>query len=108
MLLYIMLACLMLLAALFNAVCLHNAYFLHLTFANTISFHALSWVIDKVCLFQILPCIMHSAFSQLSFLILCSHHFLYERAMCSREKKHFKITITIIIIILRHNCLFTR
>ena len=34
MLLYIMLAYLMLFAALFNAVCLHNVYSLPLTFAN--------------------------------------------------------------------------
>ena len=32
--LYVMLAYLMLLAALYNAVCLHNAYFLLLIFAN--------------------------------------------------------------------------
>ena len=45
MLLYIVLTCLMLLAALFNAVCLYNP-FLPLTFSNAFSFHALSWVID--------------------------------------------------------------
>ena len=45
MLLYIMLAYLMLLASLFNAVCLHND-FLPLTFSNAFCFHALSWVID--------------------------------------------------------------
>ena len=38
--LYIMLAYLMLCAALSNAVCLHNAYFLPLVFANDF-FHAL-------------------------------------------------------------------
>ena len=43
---YIMLAYLMLLTALSNAVCLHNAYFLPLTFANAFCFHALSWFID--------------------------------------------------------------
>ena len=46
--LYIMLAYLMLLAALSNAVCLHNAFF-----ANAFCFHALSWFIDTVCLFQV-------------------------------------------------------
>ena len=71
MMLYIMLAYLMLFAALFNAVCLHNAYFLPSTFAN-----ALSWVIDTVCSFQILSCIMHSDFNLLFILILCSHRFL--------------------------------
>ena len=48
MLLYIML-----LAALSNAVCLHNASFLLLIFANAFCFHALSWFIDTVCLFQV-------------------------------------------------------
>ena len=44
--LYIMLAYLMLLAALSNAVCLHNAFFfLLLIFANAF-FTALSWFID--------------------------------------------------------------
>ena len=43
--LYIMLAYSMLLAALSNAVCLHNAFFL-LIFANVFCFHTLSWLID--------------------------------------------------------------
>ena len=43
--LYVMLACLMFLAALSNAVCLYNAFFL-LIFANASCFHALSWFID--------------------------------------------------------------
>ena len=50
MLLYIMLcillAYLMLFAALFNAVCLYDAYFLPLIFANPFCFHAMSLVID--------------------------------------------------------------
>ena len=46
MLIYIMLACLMLLAALVNAACLHNDYFLPLTFTNATCFYALSSVID--------------------------------------------------------------
>ena len=46
---YAMLAYLMLLAALTNAVCLHNAFFLSfflLNFANAFCFHVLSWFID--------------------------------------------------------------
>ena len=43
---YIMFAYLMLFAALSNAVCLYNAYFLAIDFANTFCFHALSWFID--------------------------------------------------------------
>ena len=44
--LYVLLAYLMLFAALSNAVCLHNASFLPLIFANAFCFHALSWLID--------------------------------------------------------------
>ena len=44
MLLYIMLACLMLIAASRNAVCLYNASFFLL--ANAFCHHALSWFID--------------------------------------------------------------
>ena len=43
---YIMLAYLLLFAALFNVVCLHNAHFLPLALANAFYFHALSWIID--------------------------------------------------------------
>ena len=50
MLLYIMLSImltyLMLLAALCNAVCLNNAFFNLLIFANAFCYHALSWFID--------------------------------------------------------------
>ena len=48
MLLHIVLAYLMLFAALSNAVCLHNAFFLFLLmiFANAHSLHALIWFID--------------------------------------------------------------
>ena len=51
--LYIMLAYIMLFAALSNAVCLYDAFFLLLIFANDFRFHALSWFIDTVCLFQV-------------------------------------------------------
>ena len=43
--LYIMIAYLMLLAAICNAVCLYNAFLL-LIFANAFCFHTLSWFID--------------------------------------------------------------
>ena len=46
LMLYIMLAYLMLFAALSNAVCLHNAFFLLLILANAFCFHALSWFIN--------------------------------------------------------------
>ena len=36
----------MLHAALSNSVCLHDAFFLLLTFANAFCVHALSWFID--------------------------------------------------------------
>ena len=44
--LYIVFACLMLIAALSNAVCLDSASFLPLISANAFYFHALSWFID--------------------------------------------------------------
>ena len=76
-LLYTMHAYIMLLAALSNAVCLHNAFSkFAIDFCKCFLFQYLSWFI----------------------LILCSHDFLYERAMCSLEKYHLKITIIIIII----------
>ena len=82
----------MLFAAISNAVYLYNAYIIPLIFANSFCFHAFSWFIDTVCLFQILFSIMHSAFNLLVVLILCSHRFLLnERAMCSLEKYHLKI-----------------
>ena len=72
--LYIVLACLMLFAALTNAVCLNNAslfsfFFLSLICANAFYFHALSLFI----LFFFI-CIMHSAFNLFVYLIICSHH----------------------------------
>ena len=51
--LYIMLAYLMLFAALSNVVCLYNFFFLLLILANAFCFHALSWFIDTVYLFQV-------------------------------------------------------
>ena len=80
-----MLAYLMLFAALFNSVCLSNAYFIYFYFCKCFFFHTLSWVIDAVFLFQILFCIMHSAFNLLVFVLLCSHIFYNERTMCSGE-----------------------
>ena len=44
--LYIVLAYLMLLAAISNAVCLYNASFFAIDFANAFYFHVLSWFID--------------------------------------------------------------
>ena len=46
LILYIVLAYLMLFAALSNAVCLHNAFFLPMISANAFYFHVLSWFID--------------------------------------------------------------
>ena len=87
--LYIMLAYLMLFAALSNAVCLYNVFILFfslLIFADAFCFHALSWFIDTVFLFKydFPSCAVLLIFW--FFLILCSHHFLHERAMCFLEK----------------------
>ena len=46
LMLYIVLAYLMLFAALYNAVCLYNAYFLPMISANAFYFHVLSLFID--------------------------------------------------------------
>ena len=45
--LYIVLAYLMLFAALSNAVCLHNAYFLPMISAIAFYFHVLTWFINN-------------------------------------------------------------
>ena len=70
-LLYKMHAYLMLFAALSNAVCLHNAltFFFSIDFFKCFLFSCFViayWHI--VCLFQVLSCIMHSAFNLLVFL----------------------------------------
>ena len=44
---------------------------------------------------SMLFCIMHSGFNLLVFLILCLDRFFNERAMCSLEKSHLRITIII-------------
>ena len=51
----------------FNAVCQYDAFSLLLIFANAFCFHALSWLIDTVCLFQVLFCVMHNAFNLMVF-----------------------------------------
>ena len=53
--LYVMLAYLMLLAALYNAVYFHNGFvcvFFAIDFCKCFLIHALSWFIDTVCLSQ--------------------------------------------------------
>ena len=81
MLLYIMLVYSMLFAALSNAVYLYNDS-KQLIFVNV-----LSWLIDTVCLFQILFYIMHSAFNLLVYpnSMFTQFFAFYERAMCSLE-----------------------
>ena len=78
--LYIMIAYLML----FVCIMLN---FLPLTFANAFCFHAcLVWgYFHIVCLFQILFCIMHSAF-YVGFPNFMFTPFFDERAMCSLDK----------------------
>ena len=57
-----------------------------------------------VCLFQIWFSIMSSAFNLLVFPNSMFTTFLFERAMCTLEKLHSRITINIIIIVI--NCIF--
>ena len=66
--LYILLAYLMLLAAMSNAVCLHNAFFFAIYFCKCFLFSCsvlVHWHI--VCLFHVFTCTMHSAFNLLVF-----------------------------------------
>ena len=61
--------------------------FLLLIFAKCFLFHALSWFIDTLFVyfkydFPSCAVVLICWF----VLILCSHNFLYERAMCSLEK----------------------
>ena len=86
---YIMLAYSMLFAALSNAVCLYDTFFffLLLIFANAFCLHALSWFVDTWFVYfkyDLPSCAMLLIF--FFFLILCPHHFICERAMCSPEK----------------------
>ena len=87
----IMLAYLMLFTSLSSAASLQNAYlhfyFLGIDFCKCFLFHKLSLGLLTHSLF-ISSMIFHhvQCFNLLVFLILCSHHFLCERAMCSLEK----------------------
>ena len=63
--LYIMLAYLMLLAALFSAVCLYNVYFSPLTFENAFCFHALSRVFDTLLVY------LKYYFASCTVLLIC-------------------------------------
>ena len=83
-----MLAYLMLFSALSNAVCLHNDFFfLLLIFANAFCFMLYLGLLThslfiSSMIFHHAQCFKSVGF----FLILCSHHFSNERAMCSLEK----------------------
>ena len=66
--LYIMLAYLMLIAALSNAVCLHNASFFSIYFCKCFLLSCFDLVYCHiVCLFHVLTCTMHSALNLLFF-----------------------------------------
>ena len=87
---YVMLAYLMLFAALTNAVCLHNASFflsfLQLIFAIALCFMLCLGLLTQFVYFKYdFPSIAVLLICWL-FLILCSRHFTYERALCSLDK----------------------
>ena len=68
LLLHIMLVYLMLFAALSNAVYLYKAYFFAIDFCKCFLFSCFVLVYGHiVCLFNVLVCIMHSAFNLLVF-----------------------------------------
>ena len=92
--LYIVLAYLMLFAAITNAVCLNNAFFLLLFFIDLCK---CIFFMLCLCLFHFFFCIMHSAFNlfvfpNYMFTLLFFFFFFfvlnifYERAMSSPEK----------------------
>ena len=85
--LYVMLAYLMLFAALCNAVCLHNAsFFFAIDFCKCFLLSCCLGLLTQFVYFKydFLSCAV--LLICWFFLILCSQHFLYERAMCSLEK----------------------
>ena len=72
-----MLAYLMLFAALFNGVCLHNAYYIAIDICKYFLFSCFVMGYRlMVYLFQILSRVMRSTFILLIFLISCSHRFM--------------------------------
>ena len=84
--LYVMFAYLMLFSALSNAACFYNGFFLLLIFTNAFCFMlCLGLLTHFVYLkYDFSSC---AVLFICSFLLnLCSHHFLYERAICSQEK----------------------
>ena len=84
----IVLAYLMLFAALTNADCLYDtSSFFTIDFANAFCFHALSLFIDtKFVYFKYYSAPCTVLLIRWFFLILCSHRFFNDRAMCSLEK----------------------
>ena len=89
--LYIMLACLMLFAALFNAVCLHSAYFFAFDFCKCLFFMPYLVFLYIICLFIILFCIMHSAFN-LSVFLFYAHIVLCVLGLCALRRNNTQIT----------------
>ena len=87
--LYIVLACLMLFAALTNAVCLNNVFFFFIDLCKCFLFSCFVFVY-----FIFFICIMHSAFNLFVFpnymftslLLSFFINIFYERAMSSPEK----------------------
>ena len=74
-------------AVLFNAVCIMLlSFFLLLIFTNAFCFMLCLGLLTHSLFISSM--ILHHAVVLicLFFLILCSHHFLYEMAMCSLEK----------------------
>ena len=65
----------MLLSALSNAVCLHNASFSIDLIKCFLSSRIVLVYAHIVCLFQIIFSIAHNAYNMLVFLIVCSHCF---------------------------------
>ena len=111
MLLCIMLTYLMLFTALFNVVCLHSASLFCLLFCIAFMqmiFVLCIWFIDTVCLFEVLFCIMYSAFNLLVFpnSMFTPLLLLFERAMCygktALNNNNYYYYCTLLLITLLH------
>ena len=84
-----MLVYLMLFAALFNAVCLYNSYFLPLIFANVYVFMLCVGLLTHSLFVSNIICIMLSSFNLSVVLILCSHRFLV-KGLCALWRNNSK------------------
>ena len=101
-------------AALFNAVCFHNDYVFSTDFYNCYFFSCFVMVYwHIVCLFQVLFCIMYSAFNLLVFIIMCSHCFfqwngyvLSRKIARKNNNYYFYLTLSVFLFVDMFMCVY--